>query len=269
MLTVRGKKCVLLSTPKGRNYFYKMHSLGSDPSELRYASYRGTYLGNPYANMDEISDARKSLPDGIFRQEYLAEFVDGSAVFANLGPRATVTKWEEPVSGERYFAGLDIAATSDYMVLTIVNSKGRVAFCYRDTAKGMPVMLRNVFSTLSKYGPSRTFVETNGIGGGVYDNIKKASSSVRPFVTTSDSKREIIEDLIYDLQDERVTIPAQSFFPHYYDEMSDFGFDYSPKTRKVTYAAISGHDDTVISLALANKARRDGAVAGQYAMESA
>ena len=266
MLTVRGKKCVMLSTPKGKNFFHRMDALGRDESETRYASYLGSSDDNPYANKAEIADAKRALPDGIFRQEYLAEFVDGGAVFQGVSARMTVSKWKSPEESDRHFAGLDIGAVSDYTVLTIVNSKGEVVFSYRETARGMPHMMSMVVAALKRYAPRKVLVETNGIGQGVYDLLKKGYSGCAPFTTTSDSKREIIEDLIYDLADGRVAIPTRELAPHYADEMVDFGYEYSPKTRKVTYNSISGKDDCVISLALANRARRTGANAGTYEM---
>ena len=63
MLSVRGKKCFMLSTPRGKNYFYKLYKWGLDDSMYRYGSFRGDASLNPFANRDEIEDARKTLPD--------------------------------------------------------------------------------------------------------------------------------------------------------------------------------------------------------------
>jgi hypothetical protein len=38
-----------------------------------------TSYDNPLINPSEIDDARLTLPDNVFRQEYLAEFIDGGA----------------------------------------------------------------------------------------------------------------------------------------------------------------------------------------------
>ena len=267
-LRVRGKKCFLFSTPRGKNYFYKMYKLGENELESYYSSFKGDIYGNPYANTQEMEEARKTLPDAIFRSEYLAEFVDGGTVFPSLDKNALLKAWQDVIKGERYYAGLDIALQKDYLVLTILNSKGEIVRCYRDNNKPMLTMVENVKTLLNKYNPQLTIVETNGIGnGGVFELLQKGHRSVEPFVTGSTNKQELVEDLIFDLQNDSIKIPHRDFFPYYIDEMADFGFDYSPKTRRVVYNSISGHDDCVISLCLANRARRSGRSKGRYVVD--
>lgn len=267
-LRVRGKKCFLFSTPRGQNYFYKYYNLGNNENEPYYISFKGDIFGNPYANMEEYESAKKSLPESIFKAEYLAEFVAGGTVFPDLDKHSTIQSWQGPKREERYFAGLDIALQGDYLVLTILNSKGEVVNCYRDTKKPMLMMAENVKKMLHLYNPNLTYVETNGIGnGGIFEILQKAHRSVTPFTTSNSSKQEIIEDLIFDLQNSDINIPTKQFFTYYIDEMTDYGFTYSPKTRKVVYNSISGHDDCVMSLALANKAKRSGKSRGQYLVD--
>jgi len=265
MLTVRGKKCFLLSTPKGKNFFFNLFQLGKDGIDPMFRSYIASSDGNPFANQLEIENARKSLPDAIFRQEYLAEFVDGGSVFPHLSEAATIKAWTMPVLSDRYSAGLDLALQGDFLVLTILNKAGRVVNSYRATKTPMSTMLSEVKKLLDKYNPKCTLVETNGIGNGIYETISKLHKSVRPFNTSNKSKQDIIENLIYDLNEGDITVPHKEFFPHYVDEMTNFGFEYSVKTRKVKYFGLGGaHDDCVMSLAIANEARRSGVNYGVY-----
>lgn len=267
MLTVRGKKCFLFSTPKGKNWFFDIYMKGIN-GESRYLSYKGSSENNPFANKEEIADARKALPENLFKQEYLAEFVDdGGSVFAGLSKVATLQNWQEPVSGEVYYAGIDIAISGDYFVMTVLNRKGDIVYAYRDTRKQMSYMLKQIEIVFKKYNPRYTLVETNGIGGGIYEYIAKIHKSVSPFVTTNDSKQDIIEDLIFSIQEQEIHIPSVEFFPHYVDEMNTFSFTYSPRTRRVMYGSLSGfHDDCVMSLAIANHARKIGATKGIIAL---
>lgn len=265
MLVVRGKKCFMFSTPKGRNFFYRFYMKGQDENQPRYKSYKGQNKDNPYANIDEIEDARRTLPSEIFKQEYEAEFIDGKGiVFSKINNAAVLQKWQDPSPNESYFGGLDIAISGDYLVLTILNSKNEIVYCYRDTRKTMSYMLRNIEIILNKYNPRYTYVETNGIGKGIYENIQRLHRSIDSFTTTNKTKQDIIEDLIFEFQEEKIKIPTKEFFPHYYNELEDFGFSYSPKSKKVIYGAVSGHDDCVMSLAIANHARKNGAARGVY-----
>ena len=82
---VHGKKVVLFSTPRGRDWFYNMFELGQNPEYPNYASVRMEQGDNPYINQEEVQAAKKVLPDAIYRAEYLGEFLEGeSMVFSNF-----------------------------------------------------------------------------------------------------------------------------------------------------------------------------------------
>lgn len=265
MLTVRGKKCFLFSTPRGKNYFYNLYQKGINKDDPRYLSFKCFSADNPYANQQEIEDAKKALPESIFRQEYMAEFIDdGGSVFSNLPNCAILKEWQEPISTQKYYVGVDIGKNNDFLVATVMNNNAEVVYVYRDRQKSMPYMIKQLETLFNKYNPQYTLVETNGIGLGIYDFIKKLHRSVSDFTTTNKSKQDIIESLVFGFQDNQIKIPTPELFPELYDELQDFGFVYSPKTRVVQYAGITGHDDTVMSLAIANYARLNGISKGQY-----
>lgn len=63
------------STPKGINYFHKLHSRGLSEDWQEWAGHHAPTTANPYIDPGEVEDARRSLPELVFKQEYLAEFV--------------------------------------------------------------------------------------------------------------------------------------------------------------------------------------------------
>jgi len=65
-LIVKGKKVLIISTPKGRGLLYNLYQLGITGRE-RYISFTGTSADNPDANQYEIEASRTSLLDNIFR----------------------------------------------------------------------------------------------------------------------------------------------------------------------------------------------------------
>jgi len=70
---------VFVSTPKGRNWFYDMHTRGLDPTETDYASLTFPSSASPYFPASEYEDAKRTLPSDVFRQEYEAAFLEDSA----------------------------------------------------------------------------------------------------------------------------------------------------------------------------------------------
>lgn len=67
------------STPKGRgNFFAELCGRGNERQRLLqgWQEFHAPTASNPFIPPDEIEAARSELPDLVFRQEYLAEFVD-------------------------------------------------------------------------------------------------------------------------------------------------------------------------------------------------
>lgn len=74
-LSDRRGRALFISTPKGRNWFYDLWMMGMDAAEQDWASWQLPTSANPFIDPAEIEAARQLLPDDIFRQEYLAEFL--------------------------------------------------------------------------------------------------------------------------------------------------------------------------------------------------
>jgi hypothetical protein len=70
---------VFVSTPKGRNWFYDLYTRGLDPAEPDYAALSFPSSASPYFPASELEDARRTLPEDVFRQEYEACFLEDSA----------------------------------------------------------------------------------------------------------------------------------------------------------------------------------------------
>jgi predicted phage terminase large subunit-like protein len=64
-----------ISTPNGMNYFHEMFNRGGNPEYPDWASFHMPTSANPHIAAEEIEQKRRELPDLVFRQEYLAEFV--------------------------------------------------------------------------------------------------------------------------------------------------------------------------------------------------
>ena len=110
-------------------------------------------------------------------------------------------------------------------------------------------------------------VEVNGIGDPLFEQFKKLHSNTHPFTTSSRSKNEIIEGLILDMNESTIKIPHENLFPYLVSELETFTYEYNPKTRAIKYGHPNGlHDDTVMSLAIANYNRKQNKSYGQYAV---
>lgn len=262
---VRGKKVLFLSTPKGRNWFYEMALRGDSDEYPQYKTYKGSSYDSPYISEQELLEAKYSLPENIYKQEILAEFIDtGGEVFSNLKSCMVLNEYPKKDTNERYYAGLDIGRANDYTVLTILNQKGEVVRIHRDRQNSWNIIVSDVVKQLREFG-ARCQIEINGVGDPIFEQIRKQYPNVEGFVTTNDSKQNIIEDLILCMNEEKLKLPSQTLNGDLYQEMTLFTYEYSPKTRKVKYGAPNGfHDDMVMSLAIANNCLKHKVNYGSY-----
>jgi len=264
-ILVKGKKVLFISTPKGKNFLFELHLRGIDIDQKNYISLRGTSYDTPFIDKSEVEEAKRALPEDIFKQEILGEFIDnGGEVFADIERHQSIPEWI-PVNPERkYYAGIDFGRQNDYTVLTILDDLGRVCFIYRDRHKPWSEIINNCIRYLNEYRATCQ-VEVNSMGDVLYEQIKKKYNDVHPFVTTSASKQNIIEDLIYAFNESQVLIPTEELFPPLSNELKIFTFTYSPKTRRVSYGAMEGgHDDTIMSLAIGYNSLKSKKTKGSY-----
>jgi hypothetical protein len=240
---VKGKKVLLISTPKGKNHFYKMYQL--DGINEQYKSFTMTSYDNPMINPKEIDDAKYTLPDMVFRQEYLAEFVDGTATLFNN------RQLSDNKANGRAFAGIDLGRADDYSVLSIFNEKGEQFYIERWRHTDWHSIVKNIAHGLRENRVQTALVEVNSIGDVIFEMLQKECSSfctIEPFVTTNQSKKEIVESLIVANQNKEVRFLNVDWLDK---ELEMFTYEYNPKSRVIKYSAPNGfHDDGVMASCL-------------------
>ena len=74
-LDKEGSKAIFISTPRGRNnWFSEFFYRGYSDEFPEWCSIRATYRDNPRMSESDISEARKSMSEAEFKQEYEADF---------------------------------------------------------------------------------------------------------------------------------------------------------------------------------------------------
>jgi len=264
-LLVRGKKALFISTPKGKNWFYDLYQLGISADHPNYQAYTGSSYDTPFISTDEIDEAKKTLPEKVFQQEYLAQFIDGGGeVFQNIQKNQWPGDWPKPVG--KVYCGIDLGKQEDYTVATFIDNGGTVIDIYRAHQMEWTTMVSQIMERVKKWNAT-VMIEVNSIGDVIFEQVKRQWQDTHPFVTSSKSKNEIIEGLILDFNNVEIRIPNQQVFPALSHELEIFTYDYNPKTRSIKYGHPSGmHDDTVMSLAIANYNRKQNKSLGTYAV---
>ena len=254
-LNPNGIKCLMISTPRGKNHFYEYYLKGQQ-GDKDYFSYRIPLSECPYVKEELINEARTSLPREVFRAEYEAEFTDSTNdVFTNIEQNSILNEWTNPNRGDRYYAGIDTGLSSDFSVLTIINESGRVCYVDRINNDTLESISNRFITTLKRYAVSGCLVESNGIGKAMFELVKRQISNTKGFTSTQDSKMSAIRALMSDMDSGVIEMPTKEFFPHLYNELSAFTYKYSANG-KISFSHPNGvKDDCVDGLWLANQAR--------------
>lgn len=254
-LSAIGKKCLIISTPKSKNWFYNAYLKGSN-ADGDYISFRAISTDNPYIDAEFINQQKLSLPTEIFKQEYLAEFTDaGSDVFTNVDNVCILNNWNEQTKGTRCYSGIDLGLTNDYSVLTIISEDGRVLFIERLNQSSYAEITQSFLRTLKRYNIAGGFVEINGPGRPVFEGLYEKERKLKAWTTTNENKGNGIRALINAIQTGELMLPSKELFPHLYNELNAYTYKINANGL-ITFNAPNGfHDDTVMSLMLANEAR--------------
>ena len=103
-------KAIFISTPRGRNnWFAEFFDRGFNDEFPEWCSIRATYKDNPRMSELDISEAKKSMSDAEFRQEYEADFNTYEGQIWNFNHEDCVSNNEVlDVSSMDVFAGLDV-----------------------------------------------------------------------------------------------------------------------------------------------------------------
>lgn len=259
---VHGRKVLFLSTPKGKTLFYNLFLMGQSEDHKEYKSYTASSYDTPFIDPSEIDEAKRTLPEAVFRQEYLAEFIDsGGEVFTDIDKNC-FSQWTKGVGP--YYAACDIGRAQDYTVMTVMDRNGLIVEMYRKNNAEWSTMVNEMVEVAKKWNAT-VMVEENGVGSPIFSSIKEQWQNTHPFITSSKSKNEIIEGMILDINEGTIKMPSKELFPALYSEMSIFTYEYNPKTRNIRYThPPSAHDDTIIATAICNYNRKVNKQLGSY-----
>lgn len=244
---IAGKKVILCSTPNGnKGFFYDYCQYGLN-NEKGYKTKMISIYDNPFIDKEEIELIKRQVPDLVFRQEYLGEFLDGSGtVFSNF--RKCIN--DKPVKNGVYYAAIDWAKSNDYTVLTIMNSLKQVVYIWRITGMEYTQQVKIISAKLNEWKPKITISEENNIGSVINELLKEQYKGFIRTVTLDNSfKKDMIENLVVGFEQGDITIPDDDVLLR---ELQAFSCIYNHSTGAVKYSAPNGlHDDCVISLAYA------------------
>lgn len=249
-LSDRKGSALFISTPKGRNFFWRQWMQGQDPENTEWRSWKFPTASNPYIDPVEIAAAQKSLAERIFQQEYLGEFVDlTGGVFRMVMEAATAQEQLKAQEGRQYIAGVDVATEIDFTVASVIDiTTNEMIYMDRFNRVDYETLEDRLHALYSRYNLTTMVVEINSIGQSVVEKLVKKGMNIIPFLTTNATKQAAIQDLQSAFEHSLIKILPD---PILIGELQAFEGRRST-SGSYQYSAPEGmHDDCVMSLAIA------------------
>ena len=103
-------KAIFISTPRGRNnYFAEFYYRGYSDEFPEWASIKATWHENPRVSEDDIKEAKKTMSEAEFSQEYMADFnVYEGQIWSFNHEQCIADLTDFDTSNMDVFAGLDV-----------------------------------------------------------------------------------------------------------------------------------------------------------------
>jgi hypothetical protein len=247
-LTATRGPAVMIGNVKGRhNWFWEWCRRVQDGLDPNAAYSRITWedaVAAGVLDLEEIEDARRNLPEAIFRELYEAVASDDSG---NPFGEVHILACVRGLSNEAPVAfGIDLAKKQDYLVVTGLDANGRV--CVFQRWQGVPWRdsIRRIHEIVGEDTPA--LVDSTGLGDPVLEELQVGHGNFIGYHFSSVSKQRLMEGLAVSIQGHEITFPDGPI------KTELLRFEYELTRTGVRYAAAEGYnDDCVCSLALARE----------------
>lgn len=238
------------TTPRGKNWLYDLYMKGMDPNEPDWKSWRQPTEVNKYIHESEIEEMRRDMPERLFLQEVMAQFLDDtSGVFRGIR-RCTVGELKDPIPGRLYVMGVDLAKSVDFTVITVIDTVTReVVYFERFQNIDWGEQKIRIQDAAKLYNNAIVHMDSTGVGDPIYDDLNAAGVAVEGYKFNNTSKCALIKQLIIAIEGRLVTWPRE--LEVLTQEVSDYDYKISESGNIIYNAPEGKHDDCVISLALA------------------
>lgn len=199
-------------------------------------------------DIEEIEDAKRTLPEAVFRELYLAEpSDDDTSPFGLRHIAACVVP--ELSTAQTICIGGDLAKSVDWTVLLGLDKRRHMTGLERWQKVPWSSTSERILATVGKVP---TLLDSTGVGDPIVEGLTAKRRNIEGFKFTSSSKQQLMEGLAVAIQSHDLGLLKGS---PVVAELENFEYVYT--RTGVRYSAPEGyHDDCVMALALAVEKHR-------------
>lgn len=159
----------ICGTPKGLSTFFHELFMFGETSDL-WESFHKNIYDNPYLNPVEIENVRLSLPERVFQQEFMADWLSFKGViFSELKQKHLIPNSALPVTYDKIGLGVDWGDTNPSLV--VIGKKGLNYFiidCWCNPNQGVAIEQhvhnRQAIDFVKAYGITEAFADPSQPG---------------------------------------------------------------------------------------------------------
>ncbi len=253
MLATSDGRLTLVSTPFGRNHFWRFFEMGVH-GEHGVWSRQAPTSENPTVKPEFLAIQRELVSERAFAVEYLARFDEAvGKVFPSEAVQGCLVPHVRPVGNEVVAVGVDWARYGDYTAVAAVaghRDEARLLELAQWNGTSWRETVRLACETIDRYPGCRVLCDATGGGDPVLEMLQRQATKARVegLVFTVPSKRDLIENLAV-MIDRRALHMAPD--PVLLRQLDRFEATTSGAGNVKLQAAGAEHDDLVIALALA------------------
>ena len=271
--TVTRGPMLFISTPYGKNWFYrKCMEAKEEMARATFEKRMPTKIfitaptsDNPFVPRQSIEEARAELPARLFRQYFLAEFVDDGSVFTGYQDCMDGTHIDLFGEHQHWFRndadecdvviGADWAKMTDWTVffaISMTHGIARVVGFERFHRKTYTEAIRNLVRFSRRFKKVEVvYHDKTGVGVAIDDQLAFTDLNYVGINFTNQSKSEMVNRLMTAFEQKQIIIPKWNVL---HSELDSFEVKVNA-TGSMSYNAANGsHDDTICALMLANQA---------------
>lgn len=254
-LTATNGKCKFIGNVKGKkNWGYRL-ALKAKAGEPNHSYFKITAYdaaAEGLLQLEEIEQAKRDLPDHVFKELYLAEASDDSSNPFGLQHIAGCTYQLSTLPPVCF--GIDLAKSNDYTVIIGIDKFGQVAYFDRFQKDW-----RQTIQTILELPQLPVKIDSTGVGDPIAEEVQGRRNGVVGFKFNQYNKQQLMEGLAAAIHQRKIMFPPGEIV----SELEIFEFEYTRTGVRYT-APVGLHDDCVCALALAYDLYKDAAGHGNY-----
>lgn len=212
-------------------------------------------LENPDIPFTELQDMFSRMPERVFRQEILAEFLeDAGGVFR--GVEACVDPTLALADGPshrmaQHVIGIDLAKHQDYTVLCVGDVRERRVVAFdRFNRADWGLQKARIVAAAKLWNDAVCWMDTTGVGDPIYDDLRRAGLRIHSYKFTHATKTALINNAALMVEQRAVRWPRVAATDVLTNELKAYEYSTSAGGMLTMSAPEGMHDDAVIAFAL-------------------